>query len=133
MASAKERSLSIVRGAVAASPGTGSSDADAQQDPQLTERASVSASYAKLQAQIANVVARLDPPRQTGGQSLAASADQALMSLMPQPVILLPMPPTDQHMIDFIAQVAQSLAQQAAMARAAQAHVSPAVVDTLLH
>jgi hypothetical protein len=43
------------------------------------------------------------------------------------------MPPTDQKMIEFVAQVAQSLASQAAMARAAQASVSTAEVEGAVH
>ncbi len=36
-------------------------------------------------------------------------------------------------MIEFVAQVAQSLASQAAMARAAQAHVSSALAEAAVH
>ncbi len=73
----------------------------------------------RLQADIADVVARLEPPHSTAAD--ATDADQHLLALMPQPIVVLPMLPADQKMIEFVAQVAQSLASQAAMARAAQA------------
>lgn len=116
-----------------ANRGKAATEANAQQDPQLTERSAAAANYAKIQADIANVVAQLEPPPARGADAAAAAADQALVALMPAPVVMLPMPPTDQHMIEFVAQVAQSVASQAAMARAAQARVSPAVVDQVIH
>lgn len=119
------------KGAVATPPES-QADAHAQMEPQLTQRSVATANYAELQANIADVVARLDPPRPNGAQ-LADQADQALMALMPQPVIVLPLPPTDQDMIQFVAQVAQSVASQAALARAAQARVSPALADAVVH
>ncbi|MBO9576716.1 MAG: hypothetical protein J7494_13350 [Sphingobium sp.] len=125
--SATERGFSGVRGPAAAAPTAPNADADAHQDAQLTERSAAVANYAKLQADIADVVARLEPPRSTVAD--AGDADQQLLALMPQPVVVLPLPPTDQKMIEFVAQVAQSLASQAALARAAQASVSPATVE----
>ena len=130
--SATERGVSGVRGASAAASGANQADAEAQSDPQLSEKSAATASYAKLQADIADVVARLDPPS-SNGAALADQADQSLLALMPQPVVVLPLPPTDQDMIEFVAQVAQSVASQAAMARAAQAHVSPALTDAATH
>lgn len=127
VASAKERDFLAVRGVAAASQTGNHADSEAQGDPQLTGRSAALASYAKLQADIADVVARFDAPRNTS--PTVDDAEHALMALMPQPVVVLPLPPTDQDMIDFVAQVAQAVASQAAMARAAQASVSPAFVD----
>lgn len=127
--SATDRGLPGVRG-ISAGP-VSHADTDAPQDTQLTQRSTAIASYAKLQANIANVVARLEPPHSTAVD--AHEADQNLLALMPQPVVVLPMPPTDQKMIEFVAQVAQSLASQAAMARAAQASVTPAQVEGAVH
>jgi len=132
--SASERSLSAIRAVTAVAPAAppAGAGAQAQQDAKLTDRSAAAANYAKLQADIANVVARLDPPRPNGPQ-LAHDADRALLALMPQPVVMLPLPPTDQAMIDFVAQVAQSVASQAALARAAQARLSPAQVEAAVH
>jgi len=129
--SATERSFPGVRGPAVASSAATHADADAQQDAQLTERSAAVASYARLQADIADVVARLEPPHSTPTD--AGDAEQHLLALMPQPIVVLPMPPADQKMIEFVAQVAQSLASQAAMARAAQASVSPAEVEGAVH
>ena len=127
--SATDRGVTGVRGIVAAP--VAHADTDASQDTQLTKRSTAIASYAKLQANIADVVARLEPPHSTAAD--AHKADQNLLALMPQPVVVLPMPPTDQKMIEFVAQVAQSVASQAAIARAAQASVTPAQVEGAVH
>ncbi len=129
---AHERGLTGVRSIVAAAPAESQAESNAQRDAQLQERSEAVASYTRLQADIANVVAQLDPPRPNGGE-LAAQADQALIALMPQPTVVLPLPPTDKDMIEFVARVAQSVASQAAMARAAQARVSPALADAAAH
>lgn len=129
--SATDRGFPGLRGVNAVTPVTNHADADAQQDAQLTERSAAVASYARLQADIADVVARLEPPHSTPTD--AGDAEQHLLALMPQPIVVLPMPPADQKMIEFVAQVAQSLASQAAMARAAQASVSPAEVEGAVH
>jgi hypothetical protein len=120
-----------LRGVNAVTPITSHADADAQQDAQLTDRSAAVASYARLQADIADVVAGVVPPHSTPTD--AGDAEQHLLALMPQPIVVLPMPPADQKMIEFVAQVAQSLASQAAMARAAQASVSPAEVEGAVH
>jgi hypothetical protein len=130
--SAGERDRSGVVKATISNKVAAHTEADAQYDPQLREKSAVAANYAKLRADIADVVARLDPPRPSGARE-ALAANEAIMSLMPQPVVMLPMPPTNQHMVEFVAQVAQSVAGQAAMARAAQARVSPALVDAAVH
>jgi hypothetical protein len=130
--SAGERGVSGVAAVTAAIPVAAHAEADAQRDSQLREKSAVAASYARLQADIADVVARLDPPRPNGSGD-ALVADQALLSLMPQPVVVLPLPPADQSMIEFVALVAQSVASQAALARAAQSRVSPALVDAVTH
>ncbi len=99
MVGVHERGLAGVRSIAAAAPAGSQADSNAQRDAQLQERSEAVASYARLQADIADVVARLDPPRPNGGE-LAAQADQALVALMPQPVVVLPLPPTDKDMIE---------------------------------
>lgn len=120
---------------VQAASGAGSAQAQGQAhvqvDPQAAERSAISATYARLRADIANVLADLQPRRQPADERVA-HADSALMGLMPQPVIVLPMPPTDPQMLAFVAQVAQSVAQQAAQARAAQANAPHVRVEAVL-
>jgi len=86
------------------------------------------ATYSKIQTQIADVVAALaQPPRQ--GPTAVAQADDSLLSMIPAPSVVLPLPPADEEMVAFVGQVAQSIARQAAQFRAAHASVSPAAVD----
>ena len=129
---AKRRTVANVRD-IAAPVQTGTqTDAHAHSDAQLTSKSAAAASYAKLQADIADVVARLDPPRPNGAE-LARQADQSIVAMLPQPVVVLPLPPTNQRMMDFVAQVAQAVASQAAMARAAHARISGASVEAAVH
>ena len=102
------------------------SQSDVHSDSQAAERSAIAASYARLRADIANVLADLQPRRRPV-EAQVGQADEALMGLMPQPVIILPMPPTDPEMMAFVAQVAQSVAQHSAHARAAQAN-APAIL-----
>lgn len=86
------------------------------------------ATYSKIQTQIADVVAALaQPPRQ--GATAVAQADDRLVSMIPAPSVVLPLPPADADMVAFVGQVAQSIARQAAQFRAAHASISPAAVD----
>jgi hypothetical protein len=128
----KDRSFSGTRSLPAAAPSEAQIEASAPAEPQVTERSEAAANYARIQADIADVIARFDPPPTRNVSDKAAAATQALVDLMPQPVLVLPMPPADPHMIAFVAQVAQSMASQAAMARAAQARVSAGVVDQVI-
>lgn len=93
------------------------------------ERIAVASDYARIQADIADVVARIEPSPSHSTAEPVETAERALLALMPAPVVMLPMPPTDPHIVAFVAQVAQSVAQQAAQARAAQAHATPVVAE----
>lgn len=83
------------------------------------------ADYARVNRDIASVVDNLAPPARTD----VASAESAVLSLMQQPLIVVPLPPASQDMVAFVAQVAQSIQRQAALTRAAMSGVAPAVVD----
>lgn len=87
------------------------------------------ASYSKVQTQIAKVVADVggNPPRNSPAD--LAQSENALLSLMPQPTMVLPLPPADADMVAFVAQVTQSIARQVAQARAAFSNVAAPVVD----
>ena len=124
---ASERSL-VVNASSGVSTSQAKTEAGVQHDPRVVDRSTASASYARLRADIANIVADIRPTRAPASEAVAA-ADDALMSLMPQPVIILPLPPTNAKMVEFVAQVAQSLAQQAAQARAAQANATPMLAE----
>lgn len=96
--------------------------------PSPDETARAFANYARIQTQIANVVADLSPPAPQSPAALA-QANDSLLSLLPKPSVVLPLPPADEDMVAFVAQVAQSIARQAAQTRAAHANVSAPSVD----
>lgn len=124
---ANERGL-VVNASSGVNTSQAKTEAGVQFASRTIDRPTASASYAKLRASIANIVADIKPTRAPASEAVA-TADDALMSLMPQPVIVLPLPPTNAKMVEFVAQVAQSLAQQAAQARAAQANVTPMLAE----
>lgn len=129
---AQDRGAAMVR-AVGSSRSTGN---DAQGDaPFATNplyRASAAADYAKIQADIADVLASIKPST-TSSSNAADDANNAILAMMPNPVVVLPLPPTDAKMVAFVAQVAQSLALQAAQARAAQAIATPIMAEAAAH
>jgi hypothetical protein len=130
--SSAKGAVASIRDASAVRPVTPIVEAENRMESQLTDRSAAVASYARLTKDIADTLASLrDQSRSSSGQAVN-QAESGLLSFMPAPVVMLPMPPTDQKMVEFVAQVAQSVMQQAAQARAAQAHVSPAAVDALL-
>ena len=107
---------------------------DAQSPSRLLERerSSAAADYARIHADIADVLADLKPPAASSA-SAANDADRAIVALMPSPVVMLPLPPTDTQMVAFVAQVAQSMARQAAQARAAHAVGTPIMIEAAAH
>lgn len=92
------------------------------------EQARTAALYARVQSGIGKVVADLG----SGSPKTAAmlnKAEASVLDLMPQPAVVVLLPPASEDMVQFVAQVTQSIARQAAQARAAQANASPYVVD----
>jgi hypothetical protein len=87
------------------------------------------AEYAKVQSEIETVLADLGTQSPRRPPAVLAQAENALLSLMPRPSVVLPLPPASQDMVAFVAQVTKSIAQQAAQTRAAQGGVSSATVD----
>lgn len=96
------------------------------------QRTAAAADYAKIHAQIADALADLKPSSSSKDTSNGA-VDRAITALMPSPVVMLPLPPTDEQMVAFVAQVAQAVARQAAQAHAAQASVTPIMVEAAAH
>lgn len=86
------------------------------------------AEYAKVHARIANILADMrssTPPSVDGAAS-------AIQSMMPQPIILIPLPPASKEAVEHAAALAKRIAQQSTYAHAAQAHVSRGTVDHIL-
>lgn len=97
--------------------------------PSTDETARAFATYSKAQTKIADVVADLGAEGARKGPADIASAEHSLLSLLPQPSVVLPLPPASEDMVAFVAQVARSIARQAAQTRAALSNVSAATVD----
>lgn len=100
------------------------------EDPVLAPTAPDSAArtfadYARVNRDIATVVDSLAPPASTS----VDKAENAVLSLLPQPSVVLPLPPASQDTIAFVAQVAQSIQRQAALTRAAMSGVTAVTVD----
>lgn len=87
------------------------------------------ADYARVHRDIADVVDSLSVRPQPYGTDRLAEAESALLSLLPQPSVVLPLPPADEDMVAFVAQISQSIARQSAQTRAAMSAVVPAIVD----
>ncbi|MBT2186475.1 hypothetical protein [Sphingobium nicotianae] len=96
--------------------------------PGIAERTSAAADYAKLKADIADVLAGI-PSDRVGGSEAAQKAERSIVALMPDPIVVLPLPPADPMIVAFVAQVAQTIARQTAQTRAAQAHATPIIVE----
>ncbi|HEX7819227.1 MAG TPA: hypothetical protein VF463_01270 [Sphingobium sp.] len=93
------------------------------------EQARSHADYARVQEEIATILSGLDAsPARDNGEALG-QAENALASLMPQPSIVLPLPPASDAMVAFIHQVRQSILTQDARTRAAMSNVSAATVE----
>lgn len=92
------------------------------------DRTRAAADYARVHARIVTVLADLNAPSAPAGASAVAMAEKSLLSLIPQPAVVLPLPPANRDMVAFVVQVTQSIARQAAQTRAAQSGASVAMV-----
>lgn len=137
------RSVSAVSG-VLAGTGVGSGQAGQENQSRSTtssagadiaagseEHLASAAEYARVHARIADILADL----RSGQDSSTAAQDTSLgeiTGLMPQPVIVVPLPPATRDMVERAVLLAREIASQAAASRAAQAHVKPGTVDQIL-
>ncbi|CAN5448469.1 hypothetical protein BH10PSE12_BH10PSE12_24160 [soil metagenome] len=89
------------------------------------------AEYARVHASIADILANI---RSVGAPATSQAPDpeEALLSLLPAPVIIIPLPPASKDMVERAEMMAKDMADQAALTRSAQAHVKPGTVDQIL-
>ena len=92
------------------------------------DRTRAAADFARVHARIVAVLADLNAPSVPARAPALALAEKSLLSLIPQPAVVLPLPPANQDMVAFVVQVTQSIARQAAQTRAAQSGASVAMV-----
>jgi hypothetical protein len=93
------------------------------------DRVRAVSAYAEVHARIVTVLADLQARSLPDRAASLAAAEGSLLSLMPQPAVVVPLPPANREMVEFVAQVTQSIVRQAAQTRAAQSGVSAAMVD----
>lgn len=87
------------------------------------------ADYAKVHEEIASILSSLDTQPARDNPGALGQAEYEMAMLMPQPSIVLPLPPASEAMVAFIHQVRQSILTQAARTRAAMSNVSSATVE----
>ncbi len=93
------------------------------------EHARTRADYAKVHEQIAMILSSLDTQPVRDPASTVGQAQDAMAMLLPQPSIVLPLPPASDQMAQFITQVRQSILTQSARTRAAMSNVTSATVE----
>lgn len=87
------------------------------------------AAYAEVRSRTRGVVSDLASTPKPPSPSATAQAEDTLVSLLPQPAVIHPLPPANQDMVRFVSEVTASIARQAAQARAAMSGATPAVVE----
>ncbi|WP_303761390.1 hypothetical protein [Sphingobium yanoikuyae] len=95
----------------------------------VDEDAAGAAEYARIHAQIADILADM---RTGQGDVSVDGASAAVQAMMPQPFIYIPLPPATREAVEQAADLAKRIAQQASYAYAAQAHVARGTVDQIL-
>ncbi|MCE7795637.1 hypothetical protein LWE61_03595 [Sphingobium sufflavum] len=107
-------------------------DAASDPSPDTDAQARSHADYAKVHEEIAAIVSNLATPSARQDPGALSQAESAIAMLMPQPSIVLPLPPASDAMVAFVNQVRQSIVAQAARTRAAMSNVSAATVDAAM-
>ncbi|KXU31845.1 hypothetical protein A0J57_22160 [Sphingobium sp. 22B] len=95
----------------------------------VEESIATSAEYAKVHARIADILAEL---RSQGGTVTVDGAADEIQSMLPEPQILVPLPPASKEAVESTIRVAKRIAEQAAYAHAAQANIRRGAVDQIL-
>ncbi|QUT05812.1 hypothetical protein KFK14_23235 [Sphingobium phenoxybenzoativorans] len=95
------------------------------------EQLASAAEYARVHASIADILAGLRAGQSSNTQT-NDEAESAITALLPQPVIIVPLPPASKEMVERAVMLAKAMADQAQVTRSAQAHLKPGTVDQIL-
>lgn len=95
----------------------------------LDDTVAGAAEYVKIHTQIAGILADL---RSTDGSSTIDTAAAEIQSLMPVPIILVPLPPASKEAVEHVAVIARRMVEQMAYAHAAQAPLNRGTVEQVL-
>ncbi len=116
--------------------GTGNGDVRAQAGPTVEgdrtgpdEDIASAAEYARVHAQIADILAHMRADADVSAESAASD----IQSMMPVPVIIVPLPPASKEAVESAAHLARKIADQARYAHGAQAaQLRRGTVDQIL-
>jgi hypothetical protein len=87
------------------------------------------AEYARVHARIADILANL---RAGAPKASTADSEAEIVSLLPEPVIIVPLPPASREMVEYAEMLAREMASRAVVARSAQAHIQSGTADQVL-
>ena len=87
------------------------------------------AEYAKVHARVADILAEL---RSASSTPTVEGAEADIQSLLPAPIILVPLPPASREVVESAVTLGKRIAEQASYAHAAQAHLRRGTVDQVL-
>ncbi|WP_150294755.1 hypothetical protein [Sphingobium estronivorans] len=108
----------------------GSASQAATDDPASPEgRIASSAEYARVHARIAGILAELSTQ---GSTATVDGAAEEIQSMLPSPQVLVPLPPASKEAVESSIRIARRIAEQAALAHAAQAHMGRGAVDQIV-
>lgn len=110
--------------------GGGSPAQTASDDQAPSEgRIASSAEYAKVHARIADILAELSTQ---GTTKTVDGAAEEIQSMLPAPQVLVPLPPASKEAVESSIRIARRIAEQAAIAHAAQANMRHGAVDKII-
>ncbi|MFZ2997965.1 hypothetical protein [Sphingobium sp.] len=87
------------------------------------------AEYVKIHAEISSILADLNT---NGGSTSVSGAADAIQSLIPTPIILVPLPPASKDAVEHAAVIAKRMVEQAVFAQAAQAPLRRGTVEQVM-
>lgn len=94
------------------------------------EHLASAAEYARVHARIASIMAGIRSAAPAAVSSYGA--EEAVSSLLPARVVIVPLPPASKDMVERAEEVARDIAERSAQSVAAQAHVKPGTVDQMM-
>lgn len=120
----------VSTGRMAVSPERETRDPVPQADvATVNEDVASAAEYAEVHAQIADILADLRSA--TGGMDVD-DAISAMETMIPRPIVLVPLPPASKEAVEHAAVLAKRIVERAGYAHAAQAHVHRGAVDQIV-
>ncbi|WP_184079193.1 hypothetical protein [Sphingobium subterraneum] len=106
-------------------------DTEARNEQARQEHMASASDYAKVQARVADILSRLNADKVPSAESVER-ADAQIGSMIPPPVVVVPLFPASREMIEHALAVAHDIAEQAMLAQAAQANVNVGTVEQVL-